>query len=175
MSHERCNPLYTKNNSKIELCLPGFFCYSCFIYIADPPDIDEGPFIPQPPTIIPGDMTVMIGTPTYVIDGFDITLVCNIASGTRPITIRWIRNGASYPAGGNRSTITVPDTDYNDGDDFTCRADNIVGFDEETTMINVFGKVTHIEKQGCYNLVVHNLYWAVLDKGQANFTTAVPY
>ena len=85
-------------------------------------------------------MIFSIGTPVYVVNGFDVTLVCNLVSGTRPITIRWICNGASYPAGGNRSTITIPDTDYNDGDVFTCRADNIVGFDEESTTINVFGK-----------------------------------
>ena len=118
--------------------------YCCIYYyvllLADPPDIDEGLFIPQPPTIIPGDITVTIGTTVYVVDGSDVILVCNLVNGTRPITIRWIRNGASYPAGGNQSIITIPDTDYNDGDNFTCRAENIVGFDEETTMINVFGK-----------------------------------
>ena len=42
------------------------------------------------------------------------------------------------PTRGNVSTITV--TNYNDGDVFTCRADNDVGFDEESTTINVFGK-----------------------------------
>ena len=42
------------------------------------------------------------------------------------------------PTRGNVSTITV--TDYNDGDVFTCRADNDVGFDEESTTINVFSK-----------------------------------
>ena len=108
--------------------------------LADPPDIDEGPFIPQPPTIMPGDMTVTIGTPTYIVDGFDLTVVCDIASGTHPITIMWIRNDVPYPAGGNRSVITIPDTDYEDGDVFFCRADNVVGFDVENTTISVFGR-----------------------------------
>ena len=108
--------------------------------LADPPDIDEGPFIPRPPIVIPGDMTVTIGTPAYIVDGFSLTFVCDIASGTRPITIMWLRNGVPYPAGGNRSVITISDTDYNNDDVFTCRADNIVGFDMENTTINVFGK-----------------------------------
>ena len=144
--------LCTRNN--LTIYLSDLFIYSCFVFVlftlvlffnlsillGVPPDIDEGPFIPHPPTVMPGDMTVIIGTPTYIVDGFDVTLVCNIASGTSPITIMWIRNGASYPAGGNQSIITVPDTDYNDGDVFTCRADNIIGFDMESTTINVFGK-----------------------------------
>ena len=108
--------------------------------LADPPDIDEGPFIPRPPTILHGDMTVTIGTPTYIVDGFSLTLVCDIVSGTRPITIMWLRNGVPYPAGGNQSVITILDTVYNHDDVFTCRADNIVGFDMENTTINVFGK-----------------------------------
>ena len=121
------------------------YLFDCFAYLiklfvllGDPPDIDEGPFISQPPNVMSGDMTVSIGTPVYVVDGFNVTIVCNILNGTRPIVIMWLRNGAPYPAGGNISTITV--TDYNDGDVFTCRADNIVGFDMENTAINVFGK-----------------------------------
>ena len=81
--------------------------------------------------------TITKGTPVYVVDGLDVTLVCNIVSGIRPI---WLCNGAPYPAGGNRSTITIPDTDYNDGDVFTCRAESGVRFDEVITAINVFGK-----------------------------------
>ena len=111
-----------------------------FIFLADPPDIDEGPFISQPPIVMPGNMTVTIGTPTYIVVGFDLTVVCDIASGTHPITIMWIRNDMLYPAGGNQSVITIPDTDYEDGDVFFCRADNIVGFDIENTTINMFGK-----------------------------------
>ena len=104
----------------------------------NPPDIDEGPFIPLPPTLLPGDMMVMIGAPAYIVDGFYLTIVCNLANGTRPITIMWLRDGQPYAAGGNNSVITV--SDYTDGEVFTCRADNIVGFDTENTTVIVFGK-----------------------------------
>ena len=104
--------------------------------LADPPDIDEGPFIPPPHIVMPGNMTVTIGTPSYIVYGFYLTLVCDIVNGTRPITIMWLRNDAPYPAGGNQSVITIPSTDYNNGDVFTCRADNIVGYDMKNTTIN---------------------------------------
>ena len=113
--------------------------YVCVIYIhsllGDPPDIDEGPFIPRPSTVPPGDRTVDINTPAYIVDGFDLTLMCRIASGTRPITIKWFRNGQP---GGNNSVITV--SDYTDGENIACRADNDIGFDIENTTVNVFGK-----------------------------------
>ena len=102
-----------------------------------PPAIDEGPFIPPPDNVMPGEMTVAIGTPVYVVDGFDVTIDCNILSGTRPITISWLRNGQPDPSFGNQSSITVDN--YNDGDVFICRADNIVGFDMGNTTINAFG------------------------------------
>ena len=78
---------------------------------------------------------VQIGTPAYVIGGNDITIKCNIASGTRPITISWFRNGLEDTSFGNVSTITV--SNVNDGDIYSCRADNRFGFDEEATMIVV--------------------------------------
>ena len=110
-----------------------------FIYILDfPPDIDEGPFIPLPDMVPPEDMEVQIGSPAYVVDGFDVTIVCSILNGTHPITIMWLRNGKVDTIRGNVSTITV--TDYTDGDVFTCRADNNVGFDMKITTINVVGK-----------------------------------
>ena len=110
----------------------------CFILLGTPPNIDEGPFIPLPPLLPPGDMEVQIGSPAYVVDRFDVTIVCDIASGTRPITISWFHNGVLDSTRGNVSTITV--SNYNDGDLFTCRADNDIGFDMESTTINVFGK-----------------------------------
>ena len=116
--------------------------YACVIYIdsllGDPPDIDEGPFLPLPSAVPPGDRTVMINTPAYVEYGYNLTLVCNIASGTHPITIMWLRDGQPYPAGGNNSVITV--SDYTNGENITCRAENVVGFDMESTTVNVFGK-----------------------------------
>ena len=105
--------------------------------LGDPPVIDKGPFIPLPPALPPGDMTVIINSPAYIINGFDLTLICNITSGTRPIDIRWFRDGRPYPAGGNSSIITV--SDYTNGEVFTCRADNIVGFDMANTTVIVFG------------------------------------
>jgi len=67
-------------------------------------------------------MRVKIGTPIYVIDGFDVIIDCDIDSGTPPITIHWFCNGQLDPSRGNVSTITV--TDANDGDVIMFRADN---------------------------------------------------
>ena len=87
----------------------------------------------------PGDVTVRVGSPVYIIDGNTVTINCNLVAGTPPVTIRWLRNGMPEdPPRGDVTTITV--TDYNDGDVFTCRADNNIGFDMEMTTINVFGK-----------------------------------
>ena len=83
-------------------------------------------------------MKVQIGSDAYVVDGFDVTIVYNILTGTHPITIIWLHNGVVDPTRGNVSTITV--TNYNDSDMYTCKADNDVGFDNESTNINVFGK-----------------------------------
>ena len=91
-----------------------------------------------PPTVPPGDMEVQIGSPAYVIDGADVTLVCDILTGTHPITIMWLHNGVVDSTRGNVSNIVV--TNYNDGDEYTCRADNDVGYDNKSTTINVFGK-----------------------------------
>ena len=88
--------------------------------------------------VSPEDVKVKIGSPVYIVEGFDVTIVCNVLNGTRPITIMWLHNGVIDPSRGNVSTITV--TDYNDGDVYTCRADNDVGFNEESTTINVFSK-----------------------------------
>ena len=109
-----------------------------FIFSGTPPDIDEGPFIPLPPTVQFRHIVVQIGSPAYLIDGLTVSPFCDILSGTRPITISWFRNGVLDPTKRNASFITV--SNYNDGDVFTCRADNHIGFDMESTTINVFGK-----------------------------------
>ena len=109
-----------------------------YTFLGIPPDIDEGPFIPPTLTITPEDMEVQIGSPAYIIDGFNVTFVCGILNGTHPITIMWFHNGVIDPTRGNVSTITV--TDYSDGDVITCRVENDVGFDEKGTTINVLGK-----------------------------------
>ena len=83
-------------------------------------------------------MTVKIGTPVYVADGFNVTIDCNILTGTPPVNISWFRNGQPDPSRGNVTSISV--TDANDNDTFTCRTDNNIGFDVENTTIRVFGK-----------------------------------
>jgi len=85
---------------------------------------------------------VDVATPVYAIDGDDVTIVCDIASGTRPITISWLRNGMEDTSFGNVSMITISDVNFDDdnGDMYTCRAVNPIGFDEETTVVNVFGE-----------------------------------
>ena len=67
------------------------------------------------------------------ISNITITLDCNLLTGTPAITIMWFHNGVVDPTRGNVSTITV--TKYSDGDVYTCRAENDVGFDEENTTI----------------------------------------
>ena len=105
------------------------------MYLIDLPDIDKGSHVTKPSAITRGNKRVTIGTPVYVYDGFDITIDCNIVNGTPPITIQWFRNGSPDPTRGNISTITI--TDASNGDVFTCRADNIEGFDTENTVINI--------------------------------------
>jgi len=98
--------------------------------------------MPRPDPLTPGDKMVQIGTPGYVIRGDDVTIVCNIASGTRPIIISWFRNGVEDTSFGNVSRITLSNVNFDDddGDMYTCRAENNIGFDEETTVVNVFGE-----------------------------------
>ena len=109
----------------------------------DLPVIDKGSFVPRPSVIIRGNKRVIIGTPVYVYDGFDVIIDCNIFNGTRPITIQWFRNGSLDTTRGNVSPITI--TNANNGDVFTCRANNRQGFDtEETTIYVEYGKYTAV-------------------------------
>ena len=87
-------------------------------------------------------MTVAIGTPVYIVDGYDLTIACNIINGTTPITISWYRNGVVDSSKENVSAITISNVDINkdDGVVYTCRADNAVGYDTEYTSVNVFSK-----------------------------------
>ena len=122
--------------------------YQSYLYLLDLPEIDEGSHIPTPSVITTGNKRVKIGTPVYVHDGFDVTIDCNIVNGTPPITIQWFRNGSPDPSRGNVSTITI--TDASNGDVFKCRADNVEGFDTEST-------VTHVEYGTYLSLYVLNL------------------
>ena len=106
----------------------------------EPPDIDEGSFVPRPSIFRRGDKRVKIGTPVYAYKGFDVIIDCNIVSGTSPMTITWFRNGSIYPTGENAST-TITITDASNGDVFECRVNNSVGFDiENTTLYVEYGK-----------------------------------
>ena len=109
------------------------------LHILDPPDIDEGPFVPKPSNITRGNKRVKIGTPVYIHNGFDVIIDCFIVYGERPITIQWFRNGLPDPTRGNDSTITI--TDPSNNEVFTCRANNSGGFDtENTTIYLTYGK-----------------------------------
>ena len=101
--------------------------------------IDEGSLIPRPSVITRGNKTVKIGTPVYVHTGYDVIIDCNIVNGTLPITIQWFHNGSPDSTRRNVSTITI--TDASNDDVFQCRADNIAGFDTESTVVYVeYGK-----------------------------------
>ena len=55
---------------------------SAFIYIATGmPTIAEGQCIPQPEIIPNTDVTVMIGSPAYIVHGHDLTITCNVING----------------------------------------------------------------------------------------------
>ena len=103
--------------------------------LGDPPDIDEGSFVSPPSTVTNGRKIVKIGSPVYVREGYNVIIDCNIADGTPPITIQWFRNGLPDPTRGNLSTIII--TDARNGNVFKCRADNNIGFDSESTTINI--------------------------------------
>ena len=109
----------------------------CYVYIRilEPPDIDEGSFVPRPSSFTSGTKTVKIGTPVYIRKGSSAIIICNIVDGTPPITITWFRNGSPYQTGGSVYTIRIPNP--RDGDVFECRADNNIGFDTENTTIYV--------------------------------------
>ena len=106
-----------------------------YLHILDPPVIDGGAFAPRPSVTTGGNKRVKIGTPVYVIGGFHVIIDCNIVNGTPPITIQWLHNGSPDPTRGNISTITI--TNPRNGDVFKCRADNIMGFDTESTTIHI--------------------------------------
>ena len=108
----------------------------------NPPTIAGGQCIPQPEVIPNTDVTVMIGSPAYIIDGFDLTITCNVSTGIPPINISWYHNGVVDPSRGNTSTITISNVDINkdNGVVYTCRAENDEGYDEQLTIVNVFGK-----------------------------------
>ena len=99
----------------------------------------------RPDTITEGNKRVKIGSPAYVLQGYNVTIDCN-ASGTPPIYIAWRNNEELLDK--NDTTITIPDA--KDGDVVTCRAENNIGFDQENTTISVIGNVTMVHTEILY-------------------------
>ena len=92
--------------------------------------------VSQPVSVENGVMRVKIGTTAYIIDGFHVQIVCNATTITEsPAIIRlsWLCNGELDEARGNASVITV--TDANDGDVFTCIANNTLIHNSSSTEI----------------------------------------
>ena len=56
----------------------------------------RGQCVQQPEAIPTTDMIMMIGSPAYTVDGYDLTVTCNDTSGTGtpPVSISWYRNGS---------------------------------------------------------------------------------
>ena len=52
--------------------------------------------VPQPEAIPTTDMIMVIGSPAYIVDGYDLTVTCNDTSkiGKPPVNISWYRNGS---------------------------------------------------------------------------------
>ena len=89
-----------------------------------------------------------IGTPLYIIDNFNVTIDCNITSGKQPITLSWLYNNEVVnETTGNVSSITmhIPVTNAPDidGDVYTCRAENLIGYDEMNSAIY------YLKKKSC--------------------------
>ena len=82
--------------------------------------------VSQPVSVENGVMRVNIGSTAYTVNGLTVQIVCNATSIFKeyPATIRWRRNKKRYRTRGNVSIITI--TDVNDGDVFTCIADNTI-------------------------------------------------
>ena len=81
-----------------------------------------------------------IGTPVYItnIYNFNVIIDCNINRGTQPVTLSWHHNSTLVnQTTGTASSITIPVTNAVDidGDVYTCRAENVIGYDEMKTTI----------------------------------------
>ena len=95
-----------------------------------------------------GSVTVDVGQRVEVVAGTDVTIRCNASLGNPPGTREWLKNGRPIPM---NSTLYVVQLDGSlflpdvtvmavNKADFTCRVENIRGFDEETSWVIVFGK-----------------------------------
>ena len=105
-----------------------------YVFILTAPSIDGG--VSQSPSVEKGNIKAKIGSPVYMVDGFNITIICNIIRGEPPITISWFHNNQPYR--GNVSSIMI--TNATAGDVFTCTANNTKGSDIKHTQINFVHK-----------------------------------
>ena len=118
-------------------CVDVRVIYIYFWYTVEPPDIDEGSFVPRPPVFTFSNKIVKIGTPVYIFDGYNVTIVCNIIAGTLPMAIQWYLNGSPHSTGGNLNVTNLTITNASDGDFWQCRVSNAYGIDIENTTIHV--------------------------------------
>ena len=110
----------------------------------------------EPPFIMKESKRVSVGRPACIFSGSHVIIDCNIINGTPPITILWFHNNEVINSSeGNSSTITI--TDAEDGDVFTCRADNYIGFDVASSIINV-----KVGKEYCEVILFTIIYVAII-------------
>ena len=97
---------------------------------------------PVPPIIEKSDEVVK----PEVVEGNPLTLTCN-ASGIPPPDITWSKNGVTIPA--NTSNYNIVDGGIKfqilnahiaDSTRFTCKVENVAGFQEKNFDVNVLGK-----------------------------------
>ena len=89
----------------------------------------------KPHSVENGVIAVNVGSTVYTVNGLSIIIICNVTTGEPPLIITWHRNDKllDHRSVGNVSTITV--TDATEDDVFTCKADNRMGFDQQSTTI----------------------------------------
>ena len=92
--------------------------------------------VSQPVSVENGVLRVKIGTTAYIVDGFHVQIVCNATATIESpeiIILSWLRNGKLDETRGNATMITV--TNANDGDVFTCIANNTLTHSRRDTEI----------------------------------------
>ena len=98
-------------------------------FITVKPIIDEG--ISQSPTIENGVITVKVGSPVFIVKGFNVNIICDVTSREPPMTFSWFCIEQPDQCRRNVSTITVMNP--TEDDVITCRVDNKFGFDKKDT------------------------------------------
>ena len=87
---------------------------------------------------------VKIGTPVFTVDGFAVTIVCNVADRDPPITINWLINGQPDHSRINMSVVTIHNAAH--GDVYTCIAKKDARFIRRHT------KIYFVHKKFCINM-----------------------